>query len=128
MQDIAPEQKIRLDKWLWQARFVKTRSLAAKLVSAGHVRVNGQRVAKPAHGIRPGDVLTFPQARRIRVVKLLAIGSRRGPAIEAQTLYQDLTPPDAPDDTPPAPGFDGKGRPAKRDRRKLERDRRSALE
>ncbi len=81
---------IRLDKWLWQARFLKSRSLAAALVAEGRVRVNGERAVKPARIIAPGDVLTFPQAGRIRVVRVVAAGDRRGPAAEAQTLYDDL--------------------------------------
>ncbi len=84
------EEAIRLDKWLWQARFMKSRSLAAALVSEGRVRVNGERAVKPARTIAPGDVLTFPQGGRIRVVRVLATGERRGPAVEAQGLYDDL--------------------------------------
>lgn len=81
---------IRLDKWLWQARFFKSRSLSAAVVGARRVRVNGQPVARPSHPVRPGDVLTFPQADRIRIVRVLAPGARRGPASEAQALYVDL--------------------------------------
>jgi len=122
--------KLRLDKWLWQARFFKTRSLAAKQVSSGHVRVNGARAGKPAHTVSPGDVLTFQQARDIRVVEIVALGTRRGPAPEAQALYHDLTPkPAVPKPTPPAnPGYEGKGRPDKRARRALERLRRETPE
>lgn len=112
--------KIRLDKWLWHARFFKTRTLAAKEVSAGHVRVNGTRVSKPAHAVAPDDVLTFVQARAARVVRVLAIGARRGPAPEAQTLYDDLAPPVPEEISPAAPKYEGKGRPTKRDRRKLD--------
>lgn len=88
--------RIRLDKWLWQARFFKSRSLAAGVVAAGHLRVNGQPVDKPAHAVAPGEVLTFAQGERIRVVRILAIGTRRGPAPEAQALYADLAPPVVP--------------------------------
>ena len=86
--DAAPV--LRLDKWLWQARFCKSRSLAAALVSGGHVRVNGTPVSRPGRDIAPGDVLTFPQGNRIRVVRVQALGLRRGPASEAQDLYTDL--------------------------------------
>ncbi|MDU8927501.1 RNA-binding S4 domain-containing protein [Alisedimentitalea sp. MJ-SS2] len=110
--------RIRLDKWLWYARFFKTRGLASKQVSGGHVRVNGDRVSKPAHSVAPGDVLTFAQARQIRVVKILDVGKRRGPAPEARALYEDLTPPPEPD-APPAPPRVG-ARPTKRDRRVLD--------
>jgi ribosome-associated heat shock protein Hsp15 len=82
--------KLRLDKWLWQARFFKTRAIAADLVSQGHVRVNGIPVSRPGRDITTGDVLTFPQGSRIRVVRILALGLRRGPATEAQDLFQDL--------------------------------------
>jgi ribosome-associated heat shock protein Hsp15 len=82
--------KLRLDKWLWQARFFKTRSLAAALISSGHVRVNGTPVSRPGRDVTPGDVLTFPQGTRIRVVRITGLGLRRGPATEAQELYTDL--------------------------------------
>ena len=110
--------KLRVDKWLWHARFFKTRNLASVTVRAGHLRVNGQKISKPATNVKLGDVLTFPQGRDVRVVKLLAVGSRRGPASEAQTLYQDLTP--AREKHPQAPRFEGKGRPTKQDRRNLD--------
>ena len=129
MTEKAP--KIRIDKWLWQARFFKTRSLAAKEVSAEHVRVNSDRATKPAAQVAPGDVLTFPQARAIRVIRILALGTRRGPAPEAQALYEDLDPPQprkSQDDLPDNPGYEGKGRPTKRDRRKLDLNRASTLE
>jgi ribosome-associated heat shock protein Hsp15 len=112
----APRATMRADKWLWHARFFKTRGLASKLISAGHLRVNGTKVHKPAQSVGPGDVLTFAQARRVRVVKLLALSERRGPAPEAQALYEDLSP--APDPTPANPRFDGGGRPSGKDRRK----------
>ncbi len=81
---------IRLDTWLWQARFVKTRALAAGLVEAGHLRLNGARCGKPGHVLRVGDVLTFPLGARVHVVRVLALGDRRGPAMEAQGLYAEL--------------------------------------
>ncbi|SEQ99540.1 heat shock protein Hsp15 [Thalassovita taeanensis] len=118
--------KLRLDKWLWHARFVKTRGLAASLVVGGHVRVNSAKAAKPAHMVGPGDVLTFPQGDNIRVVRILAIGLRRGPAPEAQMLYADLS--EVKDDVPRAPRYEGKGRPTKRERRKLDLDRAQELE
>jgi ribosome-associated heat shock protein Hsp15 len=123
----APRASIRIDKWLWYARFFKTRGLAAKVVSAGQVRVDGSRVAKPSHAIGPGATLTFPQGNRIRVVRMVEPGSRRGPAPEAQALYEDLTP-EAPPAPPPAPGYDGGGRPTKKDRRKGDALRQTDLE
>ncbi len=115
------EAKLRIDKWLWQARFFKTRSLSAKQVSGGHVRVNGTRVLKPAQTVGPGDVLTFPQGRIVRVVRIEALSTRRGPAPEAQTLYHDLT--EKQDAPPRNPGFEGKGRPTKKDRRAIDLSR-----
>ncbi|WP_170513410.1 RNA-binding S4 domain-containing protein [Ruegeria atlantica] len=117
------EAKLRIDKWLWQARFFKTRSLATKQVSGGHVRLNGNRVLKPAQAVEPGDVLTFPQGRVVRVVRVEKLGERRGPAPEAQTLYFDMT--EKKDAPPGNPGFEGKGRPTKKDRRALDLSRTS---
>lgn len=93
MSDTPPTQ--RLDRWLWHARFFKTRTLATRVAAQGRVRVNGQRTAKAAATVRIGDVLTFPQARAVRVVRVLAFAERRGPAAEAQTLYADLDDTDA---------------------------------
>ena len=115
--------RLRIDKWLWQARFFKTRSLAARAVSDGRCRVNGTPVAKPAYAVGPGDVLTFPQARVVRVIRVEALGDRRGPAPEAQALYTDLAPPAPPEPGPPVPRYEGKGRPTKRDRRQIDRAR-----
>ena len=80
----------RLDKWLWFARFVKSRTLAARLVSDGFVRVNGQRADTPAKAIGVGDVLTVAAARTTAVVRVEALGSQRGPAPEARRLYSEL--------------------------------------
>lgn len=124
-------EKIRLDKWLWHARFFKSRALSAGRVKGGHVRVNGNRAAKPSQMVRVGDVLTFVQGRAVRVVRIVASGARRGPAPEAQTLYEDLSPvPDPESETfvTQNPRYEGKGRPTKRDRRKLDLDPPGALE
>lgn len=115
----------RLDRWLWYARFVKTRTLATKLCASGRIRVNGKRTAKPSQPVRAGDVLTFPLARHIRVIEVKAPGARRGPASEARLLYDDLDPP-APARRTPEPRPDtphrppGAGRPTKKDRRDLD--------
>lgn len=85
--------RLRLDKWLWFARFFKSRSLAAKQVEAGAVRLAGAPVTKAHQAVKPGDVLTFAQGGHIRVIRIKALGSRRGPAPEAQSLYEDLAPP-----------------------------------
>ncbi len=86
---------LRIDKWLWYARFFKSRSLATRLCAAGKVRANSEIVRKPHHGLRLGDVLTFPQGGQIRVVRVLGYGERRGPAPLARTLYEDIEPPTA---------------------------------
>ena len=124
-----PTQKLRIDKWLWHARFFKTRSLAAKVVSGGKLRVNGQPISKPAYMVSALDVLTFPQADTVRVIKVLALGDRRGPAPEAQQLYEDLDPPKPREEIPEqVPRFEGKGRPTKKDRRALQQTRTDLLE
>lgn len=97
------EPSIRLDKWLWHARFCKSRALAARLVSEGAVRVNAERVSKPATPVRVGDGLSFAQGGRVRVLRVLALGTRRGPAPEAQALYLDLEAPAVPDEPVTAP-------------------------
>ena len=117
----------RLDKWLWRARFFKTRTLAAKLCNGGHVRSGGNAISKAHHQVRIGDVLTFAQGRYIRVVKVLALGTRRGPASEARTLYEDLNPPETSQPMPATSGGRrpaGAGRPTKRERRLIDQLRR----
>ncbi len=123
-------ETIRLDKWLWQARFFKTRSLAAARVVEGAVRINGTPTQKRASMVSAGDVLTFAQAKSVRVIKVVALGTRRGPAPEAAMLYEDLSPPEPKpkNSVPPAPKYEGKGRPTKRDRRKLDPNTRRELD
>jgi ribosome-associated heat shock protein Hsp15 len=110
----------RLDKWLWFARFCKSRTLASKLCAAGRIRVGGEIVRKAHALVRPGDVLTFPQGPHIRVVRVLRLGDRRGPAVEARTLYEDLAPP-GPPPLADAQRERGAGRPTKTERRALDR-------
>ncbi len=116
----------RLDKWLWYARFFKSRSLATRFCASGKLRINEKVIKKAHHGVHQGDVLTFPKGRDIRVVRVLGLGARRGPAPEARTLYDDLEPPQArkkSDPRPPraAPREPGSGRPTKRERRDTDR-------
>ncbi len=116
--------QLRLDKWLWFARVVKSRTLAAGLVEDGKVRLNRERMTKPSQAVRVGDVLTIAVGPRIRVLEVAAIGSRRGPASEAQALYVDRSPPMAAAPAEPAGGGErpsGAGRPTKRDRRRIDR-------
>lgn len=84
------EDRQRLDKWLWFARFAKTRTLAAKLVAGGHVRINGERVENAAKALAVGDVVTIAAAHTTAVVRVEALGDRRGPAPEARLLYREV--------------------------------------
>ncbi|MDA0998293.1 MAG: RNA-binding S4 domain-containing protein [Proteobacteria bacterium] len=121
------EAEIRIDKWLWYARFFKTRSLAQAFVQSGKVRRNEIRIGKPSDTVKPGDVLTFVRGDDVRIVEVVQPGARRGPAPEAATLYKDLTPPrpkKALDPDAPAPTGKrdpGAGRPTKRERRAIDR-------
>ncbi|PID36859.1 MAG: RNA-binding protein S4 [Rhodobacterales bacterium] len=113
---------MRADKWLWHARFFKTRGLATKVISGGHLRLNGNKVSKPAQKIVPGDVLTFAQGREVRVIRVVALSLRRGPASEAQGLYEDLAPASEREKAGPerernAQVTPRKGRPSGKDRR-----------
>jgi len=85
------EDRQRLDKWLWFARFARTRSLAAQLASNGFVRVNGLRAENPAKGVGIGDVVTVAAPHATLAVRVLGLGLRRGPAPEARLLYDDLS-------------------------------------
>jgi len=80
----------RIDKWLWHARVVRTRTDAAALIASGHVRVNGTREKSPGHSVKPGDVLTVALDTRVRVLKVVSFMERRGDAQAAHTLYEDL--------------------------------------
>src|SRR5215210_62759 len=112
----------RIDKWLWHARVVRTRSAAAALAGSGHVRVNGARIEAASRAVRAGDVITVALDRRVRVMKILGFAERRGGAEAAEALYQEVG-------EPPAVGLPallplrepGIGRPTKRDRRALDR-------
>ena len=114
------ENATRLDKWLWHARVVKTRSMAQKLVTAGNVRVNRERVTVPARSVQVGDTLTITLPRDVLVYRIAAIASRRGPFAEAQKLYVDLRTT-ATDAKPAEQDEDigGSGRPDKRQRRAI---------
>jgi len=123
----------RLDKWLWYARFFKSRSLASKFCAqGGRMRVNGQPTKKAHHALNIGDVLTFAKGDEVRVIRVADLGTRRGPAAEAQALYEDLQPPASrsraegrpqprqkgpPRPAKPAARERGSGRPTKRERR-----------
>lgn len=89
-----PERaKARLDQWLWFARLVKSRSLAARLCAAGAIAINDSSVKKANRTVRAGDVVVIPQRGVQRTVRVLALGARRGPAAEACALYEEAAPP-----------------------------------
>ena len=119
---------LRLDKWLWFARFFKSRTLAAKLCQSRRIRINRTVIGKSKTLISEGDVLTFPKGAYVRIIKILKLGKRRGPALEAKTLYEDLEPPLARKEiedigkkdirtVPVAERERGSGRPTKTERR-----------
>jgi len=118
----------RVDKWLWFARVVKTRTLAQKLAVSGRVRKNREKIASASEQVRGGDVLTITLDHRVLVLRVVGLGERRGPASEAQALYEDLSPPAPPrmsGERLAAPGLrpQGAGRPTKRERREIDRFR-----
>ena len=116
-------ERQRIDKWLWHARVVRTRTAAAALAASGHVRLNGERVDGASRPVRLGDVVTVALDRSVRVLKVAAFAERRGGAESARLLTEDLTPPAAPACASEAPGSRpaGAGRPTKRDRRAIAR-------
>lgn len=114
----------RIDKWLWYARAAKSRSLAARLVTDGSVRVNREKIRKASETVKPGDVVTVTVHHHVRVLEVMLPGARRGPATEAATLYRDLTPPPPPKEEKVISGpvrDQGAGRPTKRERRLTDR-------
>ena len=118
----APRQ--RIDKWLWHARVVKTRTLAQRLVERGYVRLNGTRIQSPSQTIKIGDVLTIALDERVKVLEVRDFAEARGSAPLAQRLYTDRSPPPVPRPERPPTGIardPGTGRPTKRDRREIDR-------
>jgi ribosome-associated heat shock protein Hsp15 len=85
--------RLRLDKWLWRARFFKTRTLASRFIEGARLRIDGRVIDKAAATVAPGATLTFALHERIRVIRIVALGTRRGPSVEARALYEDLSPP-----------------------------------
>jgi ribosome-associated heat shock protein Hsp15 len=111
----------RIDKWLWHARVVRTRSAAAALAGSGHVRVNGARVSAASHAVKAGDVVTVALDRSVRVLKIVAFAERRGDATAGRALYEDLSGPPPERLQEPAARMPGSGRPTKRERRAIRR-------
>ena len=120
-------RKERLDRFLFFSRAVKSRTLAQKIIEGGAVRVNSERTERTDHKVGAGDVLTMSIHGRIVVWRILDAGTRRGPASEAQTLYEDISPPPVP--RPELSPYDaaiaerpaGSGRPTKKERREVDR-------
>lgn len=128
------EESRRIDKWLWFARFFKSRTLATKFCLSGKLRINGTHTNKAHQKVSIGDVLTFAKGHHVRVIRIQALGERRGPAREAQMLYEDLSPPEVtrspagnPVSRPNSIGMrePGSGRPTKAERRATDRLRNS---
>ena len=114
----------RIDKWLWHARVVRTRTTAAALVTAGQVRLNGQRNHAASQAVRVGDVVTVALDRTVRVLKVIGFAERRGSSESVQGLYADVSPPPVAPELRPttvAARDSGEGRPTKRDRRAMDR-------
>ncbi|MFM1814424.1 MAG: hypothetical protein RLZ98_1119 [Pseudomonadota bacterium] len=143
--EVADAGTQRIDRWLWFIRAVKSRTLAAGLVGDGKVRINRVKIDKPSHAVKPGDVITLALRGKIRVIEVVAVGTRRGPASEAAGLFAELSPmaparhepeqlanvdsrgPATPQDEPPQRAR-GTGRPTKRERRHLDRLKRGNRE
>ena len=120
------DDRQRIDKWLWHARIVRTRSAAAELAASGHVRLNGARVTAASKPVKPGDVVTIALDARVRVLKVTGFALRRGAAEQGRALYEDMAPAEPASATPPgespsAQRNPGSGRPTKRERRAIER-------
>ncbi len=116
------DERQRLDRWLWCARFFKSRTLAAAFCNDGRLRLSGRKVDRAHQAIRAGDVLTFPLGPHIRVIRVARLAVRRGPPAEARGLYDDLAPPAVTVRPPPVAARDaGAGRPSKADRRAIDR-------
>ena len=87
---VKSSETIRIDKWLWFARFFKNRTVSARIISQGKVRLNGKRISKPSTTLKKGDALTFSQGNILRLVKVVELGKRRGPFREAVSLYDEI--------------------------------------
>jgi ribosome-associated heat shock protein Hsp15 len=112
----------RIDKWLWHARVVRTRTAAAALVNGGNVRLNGARVDAASQPVRAGNVVTIALDRAVRVLKVTGFAERRGDADAARILFEDLSAPRSPGAEPAVAARDpGAGRPTKQERRAIDR-------
>ena len=126
VEPVAPVRKERLDKFLFYSRALKSRTLAQKIIETGAIRVNSERTDRSDHKVGAGDVLTMALHGRIVIWRILDPGQRRGPASEAQGLYEDISPPPlprqelSPYDAAIAQRSEGAGRPTKKERRSID--------
>jgi ribosome-associated heat shock protein Hsp15 len=116
-------ERQRIDKWLWHARVVRTRTAAASLANEGHVRLNGERVSAASRPVKPGDVVTVALDRTVRILRVTGFAERRGDADAARLLCEDLTPTSqvGPADPISSERERGSGRPTKQERRATNR-------
>ncbi len=123
MKESELDTRQRIDKWLWHARVVRTRSAAAALVTSGRVRINAERCVTASRAVKAGDVVTIALDRTVRILKVQSFAERRGDADAGRLLYEDLTPPPPPRAEEPAGGArdPGTGRPTKQERRAIDR-------
>ena len=128
-EKLTGDGRVRLDRWLWAARWFKTRSLATRAVTGGKVRLNGKRV-RPAHDIGVGDEVRIQKGPYAFTVLVRGVSERRGPARDAATLFEETAESRAAREVRriqmrdmPVPSYEGKGRPTKRERRDLDRIR-----
>jgi ribosome-associated heat shock protein Hsp15 len=123
-REVLTTDRQRIDKWLWHARVVRTRSAAAALVTSGHVRLNGERCLAASRAVKAADVITVALDRAVRILKVQGFAERRGGATAARVLYEDLSPvPALPESAQAPPGTrePGSGRPTKQERRAIDR-------
>ena len=118
------EDRQRIDKWLWHARFAKTRTSAQKLVAGGKVRIDSEKITSSNRPVGAGNVLTLTMPRQIRIIEILAVAERRGPYEQAKLLYNDLSPPvtksaGSKRSLPEPDNIGGDGRPTKHQRKNI---------
>jgi ribosome-associated heat shock protein Hsp15 len=121
------DDRQRIDRWLWHARLVRTRSLAAELAESGRVRLNGDRITASSRAVKIGDVLTVMLGGSVKILKVEGLSERRGGTADAQALYEDRSPPPVPREQAAKPAIaqrePGSGRPTKQERRALDKMR-----
>ncbi len=127
------ETRQRLDKWIWHARFAKTRTTAQKLVTGGKVRVDSEKITNPSRPVGPGNVLTLTMPRQIRIIEIITTAERRGPFEQARMLYNDLSPPEEKSTASKRPQTEDdaigrSGRPTKHQRKKILKLKRHSAE